>query len=326
MAISSIPLDKAYLTAIWLETVFYGMNIVLFFAYLFIVRFKRKSPRVNKPILFVAIAMFCFSTIHVSLGFSRLIEGFVYLRGEPGGPAAFFSNVSVPANVAKIILHSINCILGDGIVVWRCYHVWGQKWGVCIIPIVLVIASAACGLGQGIMFAQSKTTHSAFASTLAHWNGSLYILSLTTNVLVTILIAARIWYLSLKSGSSFANSSFKYRRVLTLIVESGAIYSSSLIMLITLYFLNSNAFYIIYDPIGQLTAIIPTMIIVMTSLGLTYDRIPQHESTTYAMEFRVMPARMGSAPASPYNISVSDGGVFIDNSGQKLPLSGPTDN
>lgn len=50
-----------------------------------------------------------------------------------------------------------------------------------------------CGFGQGVIFAQAKTTHSAFVSTLAHWNGSLFVLSLTTNVVVTSLIAARIW-------------------------------------------------------------------------------------------------------------------------------------
>lgn len=46
---------------------------------------------------------------------------------------------------------------------------------------------------------------------------------------------------------------FRYRKVLALVVESGAIYSSALAIEITLYFLNTNAFYIIYDPIAQLT-------------------------------------------------------------------------
>ena len=46
---------------------------------------------------------------------------------------------------------------------------------------------------------------------------------------------------------------YKYRKVLALVIESGAIYSSALIVEITLYFLNTNAFYIVYDPIAQLT-------------------------------------------------------------------------
>lgn len=41
--------------------------------------------------------------------------------------------------------------------------------------------------------------------------------------------------------------------VLVLIIESGMIYSAALIIEISLYFSGSNAFYIIYDPIAQLT-------------------------------------------------------------------------
>jgi len=45
----------------------------------------------------------------------------------------------------------------------------------------------------------------------------------------------------------------RYRKVFTLVIESGAIYSSALVIEITLYFLKTNAFYIVYDPIAQLT-------------------------------------------------------------------------
>lgn len=115
--------------------------------------------------------MFCFSTIHVSMGFARLIDGFIYLRDKPGGPAAFFSDVSIPANVAKVIIHTVNSILGDGIVVsfalfhfkyfddntqvWRCYHVWGRSWWICIVPILLIIASA----GKPLDFLSSLANH-----------------------------------------------------------------------------------------------------------------------------------------------------------------------
>ena len=48
-------------------------------------------------------------------------------------------------------------------------------------------------------------------------------------------------------------ASFRYWRVLVIIIESGMVYSVALICEITLYFLNNNAFYIVYDPIAQLT-------------------------------------------------------------------------
>ncbi|KAJ3997785.1 hypothetical protein F5050DRAFT_1568549 [Lentinula boryana] len=310
MPSSQIPLDRAYLTAIWLETLFYGINLLLFFSYLFIVRYKRRTS-LSKIIVGVAIMMFLFSTVHVSLGFYRLVEGFIVLRN----PTEFFSDVSIPANVAKVTIHTVNSILGDSIMasVWRCYNVWGQRWLPSILPILLIIASAVCGFGQAVIFAEARTTHSAFGSNLERWNGSLFSLSLATNVVVTSLIAARIWWVN-RQFNTLHDSSFKYRRVLILVIESGAIYSSALVIEITLYFLNNNAFYIIYDPIAQLTAIVPTMIIVLTSLGLTSaDLNSEGQRTTRN--------RMTGLESRPQFAATGRGGNTLSSMGSTFPES-----
>ena len=49
------------------------------------------------------------------------------------------------------------------------------------------------------------------------------------------------------------STQFRYARVFLLIIESAMIYSAALAIEITLYFIGSNAFYIVYDPIAQLT-------------------------------------------------------------------------
>ncbi|PSS06571.1 hypothetical protein PHLCEN_2v3629 [Hermanssonia centrifuga] len=107
-AADAIPLDKAYLTAIWLETLFYGMNFVLFGSCIVMLTLRRRTPKINKLLVAIAMTMFGFSTAHVSLGFQRLIEGFIVLRDQPGGPGAFFSDVSIPANVVKVGIHTVN--------------------------------------------------------------------------------------------------------------------------------------------------------------------------------------------------------------------------
>ena len=55
----------------------------------------------------------------------------------------------------------------------------------------------------------------------------------------------------LRLGGGAAN--FRYWRILLIVIESGMIYSIALVIEITLYFIGSNAFYIVYDPIAQLT-------------------------------------------------------------------------
>ena len=94
-----------------------GINLCLFLSYLYITRFRRIPREISPLVFWTACLMFAFSTVHVSLGFARLIWGFIDYRDESGGPAAFFSDVSQPPNVAKVIIHTINSILGDSIVV-----------------------------------------------------------------------------------------------------------------------------------------------------------------------------------------------------------------
>ncbi|KAL7277969.1 hypothetical protein ACG7TL_007922 [Trametes sanguinea] len=288
MAGPDIPLDKAYLTAIWLETLFYGMNFVLYWTCMSILTWRRRTPKVNKLLVGIGTLMFAFSTAHVSLGFQRLIEGFIVLRDQPGGPGAFFSDVSIPANVVKVGIHTVNSIIGDSIVVWRCWLVWGRDWKMCVLPILLIIASAICGFTQTVYFARAKKLHSAFAHSLQIWNGSLFSLSLATNVVVTILISLRVWYMLRMEGGSTA---FRYWRVLVIIIESGMIYSVALVCEITLYFLGSNAFYIVYDPIAQLTAITPTLIIVLAALQLTSSDV--HSRLTRSKNARIFQPRTG---------------------------------
>ncbi|KAL0571795.1 hypothetical protein V5O48_010169 [Marasmius crinis-equi] len=81
--------------------------------------------------------------------------------------------------------------------------------------------------------------------------------------------------------SAHARSATRYRRVLLLIIESGAIYSSAVLIEIILYFAPNNGFYIVYDPIAQLVSIVPTMIIILTTLGMTSnDLTNQIQQTT----------------------------------------------
>lgn len=83
----------------------------------------------------------------------------------------------------------------------------------CVLPVALVIASAGaeslddyaelgsadslvlivCGFAQTVYFARAKAARSAFDHILQIWNGSLFSLSLATNMTVTLLISLRVW-------------------------------------------------------------------------------------------------------------------------------------
>lgn len=66
---------------------------------------------------------------------------------------------------------------------------------------------------------------------------------------------------------------FGTAKVLVLVIESGMIYSASLIIEISCYFSGSNSFYIVYDPIAQLTVSSPDPFpLALQSLLLWFDK------------------------------------------------------
>lgn len=262
---AQIPLDKAYLTAIWLETLFYGINTTLCWICGYVLlKKKSKTPWI---MLAVVSLQWMISTVHVSLGFTRLVYAFIYYRDKPGGPEGYLTNISIPSNVAKVFLHTLNSAVGDSVVVWRCYLVWGKSWKIVTVSLVLLCGFIISGIGQTYHFATGQAIHSAFVHTLTIWNGLVFSFSLATNLTATSLIALRVWHVfRMISG---VTRSLGTAQVLVLIIESGMIYSAALIIEISCYFSGSNSFYIVYDPIAQLTSIVPTMILLLVAFKQT---------------------------------------------------------
>jgi len=89
---------------------------------------------------------------------------------------------------------------------------------------------------------------------------------------MALLISLRSWHL-LREGKRTTNFRSRCWRILIIVIESGMINAIALICQTTLYFLGTNAFYVVYDPISQLTTITPTIILVLTGLELTTSDI-----------------------------------------------------
>lgn len=144
---------------------------------------------------------------------------------------------------------------------------WGKSWKIITVSLVLLCGFVAAGIGQTYNFATGQDIHSAFVHTLTIWNGLVFSFSLATNLTATSLIALRVWHVfRMISGVSH---SLGTAQVLVLIIESGMIYSTALIIEISCYFSGSNSFYIIYDPIAQLTSIVPTLILLLVAFKQT---------------------------------------------------------
>ncbi|KAF8895285.1 hypothetical protein BD779DRAFT_715172 [Infundibulicybe gibba] len=227
-----------YIVAILFETLLYGIYLALFFVCVHIL--LRNKRTVQSPLLVLAILMFTLATADIGVTYAYLLRHL--LRGE----ITPFKYI-----YPKLMLYTTNSALGDTLVIYRCYVVWGHDKRIIIFPCVLLLSATICGyllpsLGQSF---------------------PVYLwMSLALNSLVTILTAGRIWWISRKARRILGDDLVKrYNSAIAVIVESGAIYSCYVILVVVL-------------PVGQVVAdfgliqvvgIVPTLI--MVQVGLSRD-------------------------------------------------------
>ncbi len=101
--------------------------------------------------------------------------------------------------------------MGDLVIAWRLYVVWGKKLWIAIPPTIMVIGefskycvaplfapepgidvSAVCGYGSIFQWLLPHPN----PVEIAHWGQGIFVISLTANIVVTALIAGRIWCVS----------------------------------------------------------------------------------------------------------------------------------
>lgn len=280
---ANISISEAYLLGIWVESVLYGINVVLVCSCLFVLTRGKRVQDIEKTFVGVVAFQFLLSTASVALGLRVIIVAFI--KRPPDEIDAYIRDISNPLRVAKTTFSTMNSIVNDIVLVWRVYCVWWRNWRVVTFPIVLVFATAACGAGQLIEFVRAGELHNLYLKSLKQWTESLYVASILTNVLGTGLIAFRILTM-LHIG--FLGPAV-YKRLLTLIIESGMIYSFVLTLGAILYLIGNNSFYIVYETFAQVSSIIPTMILLLVGLKRTTTdqyRVSTEEASTEFVQHR----------------------------------------
>ncbi|KAJ3919780.1 hypothetical protein F5877DRAFT_66304 [Lentinula edodes] len=194
-------------------------------------------------------------------------------------------------------LYSTANWVADMILVYRCYHVWNGKLWVSLIPAVLMVVNAGISyaavatiqIGSNELFA---TSHSDEVNAGDDLNYVFLGINVFNNLLLTGLIAGRIWWLN-RIHSRLLGTEGRDKRlnaIASMFVESGTLYPIALIVCLIIQVKGSPA---TMDPILlQIVGIVPTLIMVRTSLDLGVESgTPAHRDEETELENEFRPAR-----------------------------------
>ncbi|KAJ7140925.1 hypothetical protein C8R44DRAFT_762099 [Mycena epipterygia] len=242
------------ISQLWVGTLFYGIYLVLFCICIYVLLHRPRNLG-NTVFLVTATALFTLATVQAVI---NLVLG-----------ASDIDGIDIPydqLSTANFMIYAANNVIADALVIYRCYTIWNRNIYVVILPLILLIVTSVFG-----------------------WDILLpvvpfFALSLATNVLVTTLTAARIWWIC-RQARAYLRTDLQKRCVssISIIVESGVIYSASVLAYLILGAIPSAS--IVQEPIMQMLAqvvgIVPTLIIVRVGLGVS---IQSTEATVKAAE------------------------------------------
>ncbi|KAJ7026662.1 hypothetical protein C8F04DRAFT_1124802 [Mycena alexandri] len=261
MQMHDTSLNMSTLMASWTTSVLYGINIVMY-ACCVRVLYHRGLVGFNRVLIIMATLQFFISTGHNAACLVQLIRGFITNGDTPNGPFIYFLDMASPEHVAQEAFYITNSVLGDAILIWRLYIVWNNNWWLCAPFATLVAATTICGYVAISHLAHFSPVDPVFLANLGNWLLSTWCLSLVTQVGATLLIAYKIW----ATTSWGINKSSSHMKVFWMVVESGAVYSFTTVILLSLYVAKENAGAIVGAALGQISCLVPTSIIVRTGL------------------------------------------------------------
>ncbi|KAF6755424.1 hypothetical protein DFP72DRAFT_1122027 [Ephemerocybe angulata] len=187
--------------------------------------------------------LFTFATLGF-VGNTRFIQmTYIDYRNYPGGPNAFgFEQYTLPINMLGLVCYVMMNWFADGLMLYRFMVIYQYKLVLLVLPALIYL-----GIVAGI----------------AYWS-----LSIVLNLLITSSIAGRL--LKMRSAIRAVlgpKHSSPYTSVLSMIVESAALYTAWALIFMASYAKGDTFQNVVLPALGQVQAIAPLLIIFRVAQG-----------------------------------------------------------
>ncbi|KDR70780.1 hypothetical protein GALMADRAFT_144275 [Galerina marginata CBS 339.88] len=211
-----------------LFAVLMGVYSIVFFATLYLYTTRKGQHRW----FIVAVITLQYLLSALEFGLQWYLTIWEFIRNGKSRELIFLSLTNFPAWV-QIVINIIGAavtVLADGLLVWRCFYAWNRSFRVVgallflfVSEIVLFFSSIITPLAKKLELSPKEAI--AINDTLA----AAYVVSASTSLLATVLIAYRIYHVYHQS-TAIVTSGGKFWHIIEILVQSAAIYAVMMII------------------------------------------------------------------------------------------------
>ncbi|EJF59596.1 hypothetical protein DICSQDRAFT_89248 [Dichomitus squalens LYAD-421 SS1] len=259
--------DLAALIGFAGEATLWGAYAILFLVSIVLMRKRKQSTPLSLPVVVAHVALFIACTVHYGLEFNHFYTTLA-AKGVHG-----YANETTQLVGADIFL-SLCDLLGDYILIYRLWVLWGRNYWIIILPSLCAVAGFTCIMVVVHYVVTLDPTSPTPPAAMLPLTIAGYALPLGTNALATVLIIGRIWWLSRPmpgvDASLFAGRSIA-RNAISTIVESGLLYFAAQLTYVVTLSIPHPSEGVIAVMALQIYGIAPTLIIIRVMLGLSIE-------------------------------------------------------
>jgi len=290
-----ISVAVSQLIGTFLETFFYGVYVVIFPKCLDILRKRNVGKGLMSYLLITLVLTFLLITGHLVVDLIRAFEAFSGNMSISGSPDRYYANINTGLNLSKNSLYVIETLLSDALLVYRAFIVWGHNYWVIVLPIMLYILDVAMSVWFTWSITQAARGNSVLITAAFARSKYFYAATLALNLLCTVLIVFKIWDIQRKITGYVVRSNSQ-DTVLSAILESAAIYTALLCVLIGTSAVDSSTMLIFLNSIPPVVGSVFAYVVIRCSMDNN--------------RFNTEPGRSGESNLSPRG---NHGGARFDN-------------
>jgi len=268
---TSVPLYTAELFGTLIEAGFYGAMVPTAIRTLNKLERRRKEGNGHSMRIFQAItcSMMVVATWHFTVESYRIAYSSLHFEDSLSRTLWLADDRGLTQSLKDWPI-AFQTLTGDGILLYRCYLLWPEHKWVAAWPTFTYLASWGFGLA-GVGRESTRIETSVFNSILKTLILGFFISSTITVISSTCIILFKVWLTRRRlPGPRVKQGLVLFTPSLTILLESGLLYCSLVLVLLGLYVAQCAPFIIAYD---MLAPVIPILFCsVLLSLSATKDK------------------------------------------------------
>ncbi|KAA1474020.1 hypothetical protein DENSPDRAFT_803462 [Dentipellis sp. KUC8613] len=253
--------------------ILYGFHLIMYFqSVTFFLAKESIHSKIQRFFVMYGAILLVFLTVLVATNLLFGEEAWIEHRAEMD-PAIFIAeNTTVWwYNALGLTAGVAMNFMGDGLLLYRCYIIWGSRLWVMAVPLLVYFASIAMAVVY--LVDSALPGHNPLARTYSQFAVAWIALSVTLNVILTTLISVRLLVMrSLIRSILPARVGAKYTSIVSIFVESALPLSLLGIGVIVTYAVKSPVELAISFIWGVLCATSPQLIIFRVAIGSGWSK------------------------------------------------------